>query len=466
MKQLSFFFVLTCAILLSSICGKGQSAIEPLKLGETVPANIWLTIPKKKNTEVIILDFWNTWCATCIASFPKLKKLQDQFKGQLQIVLVNTSETNTDIKNRFSKMNASRSKDKWLGLPLDLPALNGASIFKNIFPHKWVPHYVWLDKEGKIIAITDGENTSIENVESAIKEKRIDLPVKVDFVPDKPLYVGDSQDVDLKDFEYWSLFKRGKIKKSAGIVNKSRSFSKSEGGLRGIAVCNVSMKTLISILTLKLPKSKEYDLGLTPGLEYFEIGSRIFYEVQDFNKLDWPNEWDSIKTKQDKEVWENENLYTYDVLLPKSEAIADKGAVYKQMLKDINRFSAYECVREKRKVKCHILKRTSEIDKIKDTGKDDKMVGIHDGSWHLKNSTLKNFLTEIYSRQGLGESLTAPFLNETNYTGKINISFEKFPSSLAELKAELHRYDLDLIEAEREIDVFVVKDKIVGKDGE
>ena len=30
--------------------------------------------------DIILLDFWAVWCAPCVAAFPKLKKLQEDFR--------------------------------------------------------------------------------------------------------------------------------------------------------------------------------------------------------------------------------------------------------------------------------------------------------------------------------------------------------------------------------------------------
>ena len=55
---------------------------KPLKIGDAIPATVWTTplqvvnAPQKTTTlsadkgKLILLDFWNTWCSSCLKNFP------------------------------------------------------------------------------------------------------------------------------------------------------------------------------------------------------------------------------------------------------------------------------------------------------------------------------------------------------------------------------------------------------------
>lgn len=49
-------------------------------------------------------------------------------------------------------------------------------------------------------------------------------------------------------------------------------------------------------------------------------------------------------------------------------------------------------------------------------------------------------------------------LDETNYDGKVDLEFSTF-SDMGALRSQLAKYDLDLVERAREINVFVVSGK-------
>lgn len=42
--------------------------------------------------KVYLLDFWASWCAPCIKTFPKVQELEKEFEGRLEIVAINLDE--------------------------------------------------------------------------------------------------------------------------------------------------------------------------------------------------------------------------------------------------------------------------------------------------------------------------------------------------------------------------------------
>src|SRR5690606_1103827 len=71
---------------------------EPMQMGNLIPDELWdtpLTLWNAANDrtetitlndyrgKVIILDFWATWCKSCIANMPRMHQLQDQFEGDV-----------------------------------------------------------------------------------------------------------------------------------------------------------------------------------------------------------------------------------------------------------------------------------------------------------------------------------------------------------------------------------------------
>ena len=109
--------------------------------------------------KLVILDFWHMWCSTCIAAFPKMEALQNEFPDKVQVLLINKN-SRSDIDERF------RSLRNPVHLP-NLPALGpeAYSALSYLFPHNADPHHVWIDvTTGKVIAITNGYNTTTENV--------------------------------------------------------------------------------------------------------------------------------------------------------------------------------------------------------------------------------------------------------------------------------------------------------------
>ncbi|WP_372490048.1 TlpA family protein disulfide reductase [Chitinophaga sedimenti] len=40
--------------------------------------------------KIVILDFWNTYCGACIKQFPKMDSIQEKYKDDLKIVLIDS----------------------------------------------------------------------------------------------------------------------------------------------------------------------------------------------------------------------------------------------------------------------------------------------------------------------------------------------------------------------------------------
>ena len=90
----------------------------------------------------ILLDFWSSGCAPCIASFPELKTLSEQMKEKMTVVSI--SEDGEEMWRKTSAQH-SITWHNWN----DLKHNNG------IFAHfgiRTIPHYFLISPEGKIIA--------------------------------------------------------------------------------------------------------------------------------------------------------------------------------------------------------------------------------------------------------------------------------------------------------------------------
>ena len=152
--------------------------MEPLTIGSRIP-DVEFTVHLNGKTkrqrlsdlqgEVIILDFWATWCGACVKGFPKMDSMQRYFGGKLDVLLVNalqTGDTEEKVKGYFDR------REKKTGTKLGLACIINDSTFSKYFPHTSVPHYVWLDKDRNVLAVTLGNEISKEIIGSFIKGER------------------------------------------------------------------------------------------------------------------------------------------------------------------------------------------------------------------------------------------------------------------------------------------------------
>jgi len=85
---------------------------EPPSAGDVAPAYGGPTVSGEDldagalDGQVVLLDFWATWCPPCVSSMPHLQALQDRYGAQgLQVVGVNQEPGQVDRVRRFLRTN-------------------------------------------------------------------------------------------------------------------------------------------------------------------------------------------------------------------------------------------------------------------------------------------------------------------------------------------------------------------------
>jgi len=172
---------------------KASDSIKPLEIGDEIPEELWeapfqvMNHPEGKETitlneyrgKLLILDFWASWCAPCVRSLRALDSIQTSFKDELAVLPI--TQESLEVVEANSNIKA-----------LGLPSIVNASILKSYFPHRIIPHLVWVGEDGIVKAITDHKTATRNNIEQFITGETLNFPVKVDlldFKPDKPLFV-------------------------------------------------------------------------------------------------------------------------------------------------------------------------------------------------------------------------------------------------------------------------------------
>jgi thiol-disulfide isomerase/thioredoxin len=161
--------VSAAALLTVVLCATGMAAFKP---GDNLPdlAAFQLEgkLPDPLKGQVILLDFWASWCAPCKSSFPAMEELTTKYKGQgLTIVAVNIDEKQQNmreflqsVKVSFSVVRDARQK---LVAAADVPAM---------------PTSFLIDRSGKIRFIHAGFDRDqtvhqyVNEIEQLLKEPK------------------------------------------------------------------------------------------------------------------------------------------------------------------------------------------------------------------------------------------------------------------------------------------------------
>ena len=394
---------------------------KPLKIGENLPENVWSTPlqlvnhPQKTITlnqdkdKLILLDFWNTWCSSCLLNFPKMEELQKQFGDKIKILAV-SNQDRLVLEKFFASKNGQRYKN--------VVSVAGDKMFHQLFPHKGVPYIIWI-KDGKLLNTTDGAQVTEKTIKEVLGGENSSLQTVVQMSRDRPLMLSENFDneKDLSMISY-SLFAKGRIRG----MGFGSGFHRSGQIVYGRQFTNFS---------------------------FWEIASAIANEIFQKQNQSFNEKRRIIEFKNSEGRVEGKSLYNYEYIVPQSKA----DSLYPLMLENLSRFADYKTIIEKRKVKCLVLKRTSTVDKLKTKGSEMSFL------FSLSKTNLQN--TSLYA---LVNSLNAvptislPIVDETGYPNNIDLTMGAI-SDLNSIRKELMRYDLDLVEAERVLDMLVISEK-------
>ena len=159
---------------------KDASAIPPLVVGDSIPDMLWdmplavinhpagrtqLTLREYKDSKLLILDFWATWCAPCVKSVQKWQDATARYhENGLAVMTVNVGF--------FSKTLPFMIQRKWT-----LPAAVGENthlLNSYFFDRYQVGGVVWI-KESRIAAISYENDENMEKLPLILSGKSVAL---------------------------------------------------------------------------------------------------------------------------------------------------------------------------------------------------------------------------------------------------------------------------------------------------
>lgn len=99
----------------------------------------------------VVLDFWGSWCIWCIKGFPELKRCYERYKGKLEIVGIDCSDSREKWLEAIEKHELP-----WINV-LDTREGRPAEMIDNVYGIGAYPTKILIDPEGRIVEIFIGE---------------------------------------------------------------------------------------------------------------------------------------------------------------------------------------------------------------------------------------------------------------------------------------------------------------------
>lgn len=154
------FFVCVVSEASSQNAYKVGGSVTDFSFGNTLNTKQPFTTLKNISADIVILDFFGTWCVPCVKAIPILTALQQTYPKQLNIVLISIEE-----EQRLKDFIANR---KVFALPI---IVDKGEAITQLFQPPAYPYTVVLDKARKVIAITKAENLTKIYMDSLLANK-------------------------------------------------------------------------------------------------------------------------------------------------------------------------------------------------------------------------------------------------------------------------------------------------------
>ncbi|WP_313501008.1 TlpA family protein disulfide reductase [Kaistella carnis] len=405
---------------------------KALKIGDSIPEEIWtaplpmvnspekITTLAKDRDKLILLDFWATWCGSCLKNFPKMDSLEKQFEGKLKVLPV-TGEDLATLNKFFASKNGQRFKN--------LISVTRDPFLSKIFPHYAIPFIVWI-KDGKVLNTTDASQVTADNIQEILQGKKSSVETVLQIGRDRPLMLAEQFDLEKKTtLVNYALLSKGRIK---AIAPGSGFHRNNDGVVYGRQWTNISL--------MNIYRGIAYEL--------FEKENTPFSEKRLVNLVKNPEAIDFTITHEDDPV--DDRLYNFEFIVPQNKA----DQLYPNMLKALNEFSGYSALIEKQRTKCLVMKKTGASDDLKTKG-GTVVSNLVKTTVILRNAPLEHLIVYLNVNNQFTD---LNVIDETGYTDNVDLNLGTV-KDLAELKKALQKYGLTLIEEERDLSMLVVRDR-------
>lgn len=239
---------------------------------------------------MLLISFWATWCKPCIDEMELLAQLAAKHKNKLKILSVTYQDKKTI--QAYLKQNPIAANSA-------IEFITDDKVFTKLFFHQTLPHNIWIDRTGKIKAITGGEEITDQAVTKfmASAEQNMFYKKEVKFDQFKPLHIPDSL------IEYRAIFN----KKVEGLNMSGTVISPANLG-------RPNMTRFFAFNTLI--KNLFWCAYLMPGYQANTYLMEI--NTSDSSKFFWPG--DGLDTNKytglTRKEWGRANRYTYELRTP------------------------------------------------------------------------------------------------------------------------------------------------------
>lgn len=234
---------------------------------------------------------------------------------------------------------------------------------------------------------------------------------------------------------YYSYFLKH-LEVEGGLVSYNRD--SATGKRIGVRIVNLPLLNII--------ENAYGDEEIGP----FQV-NRIMVETKGDMKDLLPPETMNVND-QEYRKWRVNHTWCYDLRIPVSQS----DHLSKIMQQDIERYFNLRGAYEQRKVRCLVLARIGGPDRLRtsDSGQAPS-VEMNKELLVIKNGNIEDFVRAF---KRVNNTYLPPIIDETGYTGKIDLKLFLPLDDLNKVRSELSKYGLVLREEERQLKMLVIRE--------
>jgi thiol-disulfide isomerase/thioredoxin len=377
-----------------------------------------------------ILDFWDKSCLACIQSFPKINRLQEQFKGKLQIILVGRDDTSKKIQPLYEMLR--KENDLKLTYAFDTTLINHM-----VYPKAGVPNLVWVDGNGIVKAITESGDATEQNIYSFLSGQKFSfydasyqgiIARRESYDRFKPLLINQNGGNDA-EFLFRSLLTNWKPNMAYDLTDID-GYIRTKHSMFQITGAPLTSLYNIAFFGNTLPIGK--DIYAHPILNLKDTSDFIVDKG-------------GIQT----------GMFCYSLSVPPKKA--SKGYLMKCMQNDLKNYFQYEAKIEEREMPCYILIVT-----------DQSKLPISHGPTKRKKTWSKAQggnvddipMSEVVRFLNVGIPNSTHLYDETGITQNIDLHINASMTNLESVNSILKDIGMEIKSVRRKLKVLVISDSI------
>ena len=399
-----------------------QRPAVPLKIGDTIPNLVFDRVLNQQTKVVkiadlyskglLIIDFWATWCGSCINEMKTFDTLLAENSGSLNILSV--CHDKEKLVGKFLGLHPEIKNSKFFITSQD-------SLVTLYFPHRSLPHNVWINKRGIVVAITSSDEINARNIKATIASQRASMRIKHDaanFNMSHTYHVPDSS------ITYRSIITRYNDSISSGYLtdqltwNRFFAFNRPITQLYWLAYT----RQFNSVVNWNL-----VELHTKDSIKFYNpLENRQLFDKSRYNlHIDFAEEISN---------WLHDNEYCYELTMP-GPTDADKFSSY--MFNDLSRYLHIDAKIEKRNIECLSMTLDPALAKTLPQSNEIPYIENYHHQVLIRNVALDDVLQALNCWIG-----KTPLSNDSGENPKINLTInysEKEPL-LEKVKEEFQKY--------------------------